>query len=1124
MRKLAKHILLVSGATIFALSACGDSPNPNDGFNKAPYKPGSTDFETEEYGGTGDGDGDKQADAGARNSGAGGSGAGAPTADESAKAAPPGGRLGDVEEADIYRMSGTNLFYLNTYRGFIIYDVADPKNPKRLGRLPVYGYPVEMFVDGNVVYALLRDALYLTEHQGKLQFERHNVSQLVAIDVADPENPRMLETLDITGQLREGVSRKIDNTIYVVSHVPQSYHWGWRSPGAPAPKEQAWVYSFNVADARAPKMVQRLPIFEGGSVSETDPATGVITQRYFSGVTISATSNALMVVENWQVTAYAYGDTKRCGSYNSSQKAIVSLIDISDPNGKINLHARFETAGQLGDQFKMTYVNDEVAKTGTFFGIFARQEWTSGDCNGSSEIVNTIESWDVTNRDNPVKLSSLDFGKPNETVRGSAFDVSRKVAYAITARQIDPLYAISLADRNNLKVLSAIDGLSGDMNVFRLVGGGQYLLAVGQDQSSACTGFQETQGWASTKQAVSIIDVRDLSAIRLVQRQCVAIKNASWSGSAINWNRDQAHKMLGMHADGDLNVITVPVYYSKKSDDNDWWYYRYETAVGMMTWDLSRYDPTKPPTAQTVIQNFGTFVHPNGEVKRSIVFRHPTLGRRMMINLSDTYVSIANIEDMNNPQLDANIEVAPYHAQLYRFGNHIVEYVQPTRYGYWNANHLSEFRVKVAGGDLESKPAVATFAVGQVQNVIKHGNLLVLFRQLPSDNMNPYYYNYNQYTEALVYDLTNPAQPRMAGRVKVPSTMPYYRFYCGPWWGGYWFGETSTWATTSAGIVFLRNDYYTTVPQTYLVLLDLRNPTAPAVHQQTINLPNAGDDSYGYYTPDIIGDPVASSGFYITARVHSGERKLADGSVFRVFKDFAQRWDVVGTSMVAKESINLPGRLIRTWSAGGGRRFLVQDDAWRHVTEPNWSYYRSHMRLSLLRQISINKKPVAELLDSRVFLDLSLGSLVLDGDKLIINARRGYNYYYEYPVSGGDVATSSDSAKQPNWELTSDRLMIFDMAQNTLRTAYDEPTRMFNVQLMGTHKDKLFVNLSGDGILIVDISDPSKPFGQRFVRTLGYATHIEFAGDDAYVAAGHFGVYRLDLAAQPDFPPEVPLM
>ena len=78
-------------------------------------------------------------------------------------AAPPQGRTSEVEEADIYKVDSDRLFYLNTYRGFIIYDLKDPKSPKLISRLPVYGYPIEMFIQDGTVYALLREGRILGE-------------------------------------------------------------------------------------------------------------------------------------------------------------------------------------------------------------------------------------------------------------------------------------------------------------------------------------------------------------------------------------------------------------------------------------------------------------------------------------------------------------------------------------------------------------------------------------------------------------------------------------------------------------------------------------------------------------------------------------------------------------------------------------------------------------------------------------------------------------------------------------------------------------------------------------------------------------------------------------------------
>ena len=339
---------------------------------------------------------------GAATTGAGGN-AGASTAVPTADRSAPSGRVADVQEADIYKLSGTRLFYFNTYRGFIVYDVADATKPVQLSRLPVYGYPVEMFVEGDVVYALLRDALYLTEENGKLQFQRHDVSQLVTIDVSDVAHPRILKKLDIIGQLHEGVSRKIDSTIYVVSEQFGGYYWGWPTTDQTT-EAQAWVYSYDVSDPTNPRQVGQLPIFQGGDGTTADANGNVTSQRYFGGVAISATANALMVVENWYT--YNYAPTNSC--YVSTQQSVVSVIDVSDPTGIIRRHAHFTTDGTLDDQFKMTYRYDDATGRGTFFGIFFEQSW---DCQTGSITSNRLESWDITDGANPQRVAALEFGK-----------------------------------------------------------------------------------------------------------------------------------------------------------------------------------------------------------------------------------------------------------------------------------------------------------------------------------------------------------------------------------------------------------------------------------------------------------------------------------------------------------------------------------------------------------------------------------------------------------------------------------------------------------------------------------------------------------------------------------------
>jgi len=97
----------------------------------------------------------------------------------------------------------------------------------------------------------------------------------------------------------------------------------------------------------------------------------------------------------------------------------------------------------------------------------------------------------------------------------------------------------------------------------------------------------------------------------------------------------------------------------------------------------------------------------------------------------------------------------------------------------------------------------------------------------------------------------------------------------------------------------------------------------------------------------------------------------------------------------------------------------------------------------------------------------------------------------------------------------SDRLMTFDLAGGAFASRYDGATGMYNSDLVGVHAGRLLVSLQGDGFLVVDVSDPAAPRGVRFVRTLGWAKNVEFAGSDVYVASGYFGIQHFGVGDAP---------
>ena len=83
------------------------------------YAPGQTDYVSEVPGYPSSVDGGAAPGTGGSGAGSGGS-SGSANPMMPGASNPPGGRVAEVEEGDIYRIDGNRLFYLNTYRGFVI--------------------------------------------------------------------------------------------------------------------------------------------------------------------------------------------------------------------------------------------------------------------------------------------------------------------------------------------------------------------------------------------------------------------------------------------------------------------------------------------------------------------------------------------------------------------------------------------------------------------------------------------------------------------------------------------------------------------------------------------------------------------------------------------------------------------------------------------------------------------------------------------------------------------------------------------------------------------------------------------------------------------------------------------
>jgi len=807
--------------------------------------------------------------------------------------AAPDGRTADVEEGDIYKVVGNRLYLLNTYKGFMILDVSDPKKSKVLSRLGIFGYPIEMYVQDNTVHALISDALHIRRAQdGTLYFDRVQQSELVAIDIGDEKKPRLLDREPIVGNLMEGKTRKVGDIIYTVSDERDYSFWGWSWEQYSSDGEKTWeskvmVYSFDVGN---PDRIA--PVGELALIDQTDYDSG------FNDFQISATANALMVAKNrWrnesqnngqeggvtsggavsradvdydiavaedaQDTAgsddwvqvdpptepktepgmpgegYFPGEERRewCNEYSNWQEAKVSIIDISDEAGAMSLYTTFDLPGMVQDQFKQHYVKTEGGAV--YYGLTIKQfnkaywqedeQGEGGRCMYENGTENVLHAVDLANAKKPAVVDTLAIGKEQETVKASLFQ-SDETLFAITSRTMDPLYAIDLSDPKNLTKLSEVDGLNGHISVFRPIEGGDFLMAVGTDNSGSCSGF-DNETWFDSRVAVSIVDVRDLSKLVLVDRECLYIKGGQGSYSAVTWNYDQAHKMLGIHDTAELNLITVPAStWIEGDEDSNYPYGHQASIVGAMSWNLSQYltDPTK----KDVLKNRGSVVHPMDEVRRTTIYSAG--GKQVGLNISDTWLSFIDFSDLDALKLHGTLELTANTVEVFGFGDYLVKQVVHGDYssGAYNGEQQgNEFRVVKKGAGADEATVVATFSSGPLSKALKAGNLLLLFRNswdesaygrdypgkdpgagmtepgydigtdeqdLPDEELakrEEYFlvpgeedlaidpYRGGERTEVVIYDLSDPTTPKKRGTAEYEGYLPFYNNYLYGSWG-----------------------------------------------------------------------------------------------------------------------------------------------------------------------------------------------------------------------------------------------------------------------------------------------------------------------------------------------------
>ena len=209
-----------------------------------------------------------------------------------------------VEEGDIYRVGASRdiIFNLNSYRGLQVVDISDVEHPKVIGRLPLTGYPVEMYVVDDKVYMLLNNWQAYWGTRTDIAVDSYSGGLLVSASVADLTHPVELDQALVPGYIM--TSRLIGNDTDKALYIAAS-NWNENA--------ETVVKSFYLQG-------------DGTLEDKTVLSLGGYVQD------IQASPDAMMVAR------YDWSEEAAC---------TVSVIDVSDPGGSM-VEGRGNSRGRAG--------------------------------------------------------------------------------------------------------------------------------------------------------------------------------------------------------------------------------------------------------------------------------------------------------------------------------------------------------------------------------------------------------------------------------------------------------------------------------------------------------------------------------------------------------------------------------------------------------------------------------------------------------------------------------------------------------------------------------------------------------------------------------------------------------
>jgi hypothetical protein len=364
-------------------NACGSGGGSTGNRPLPPLVVGQSDFESAPpAGATPSGAGARGGvDSGSASSGGTGSGGSAVSSPESGGA---DAASREVEETDLYRLDGDRLYYLNSYRGLMVFDVSNVDAPQLLGRSPIFGEPVEMVVRDGIASVVVAD--WYGQMDDGTPFHG---SVVRGIDARDPANMKVTGEQYLGGWVRD--TRVVGDVLYAVT---EKYPWdyGWYGATDDSASSVTWP-SVSVASVS----------FAGGNIQAIDsydsPGMGGVFY-----VTEQAILLASEEIDPNDDDAYA----------TPSGNTELRYLDISDPGGAIAVRGSVTVQGA---------VQGWGADNG---------RWNLDFADGRYAHVVGGDAYYAGNTQ-PLDITTVDFGDPDAPVVTGMLEV-RTTGYSAAAR------------------------------------------------------------------------------------------------------------------------------------------------------------------------------------------------------------------------------------------------------------------------------------------------------------------------------------------------------------------------------------------------------------------------------------------------------------------------------------------------------------------------------------------------------------------------------------------------------------------------------------------------------------------------------------------------------------------